>query len=147
MDLSSFFILPRTTRSIFQGFGHLLCQLLLKDYQDQRLLKEIRDLGGILQRFSKNLSHLNRQWGLMLAENPDGIWLPSVNAFTDPEFYVGTDAASLKCLSCPEDTEPVLVTSQPSMDGKDVGIVKAWHSKYVIRCLQKIQSNPRYLGL
>jgi hypothetical protein len=82
-----------------------------------------------LKRFSKNLCLLNKQWGQTLAADPNEIWLPSINAFTDCEFWVGTDAAKFSSLFCPEEGESILIVSQVSSDGKDVGIIKVWPSE------------------
>jgi hypothetical protein len=110
----------------------LLTSWVTTDDQHQHLLKkDVRHLGEKLRRFSSNLLQLNKQWGLTLAESPNEVWLPSINVFMEPEFWVGTDAASLTWLGCPEDTKSVLIVSQSSLEGKDVGIVRVWPSKYV----------------
>jgi hypothetical protein len=97
--------------------------------QNQKLKTDLKALGQTLQRLSGNLSHLNKQWGLTLTESPNEIWLPSTNAFTDSEFWIGTDAADVKWLPSQEEEQSVLIVSQVSMDGNGVGVIKVWPSK------------------
>jgi hypothetical protein len=87
-------------------------------------LRKLEHLSSTLQRFSNNLIHLNKRWGETLSREPNEIWLPSVNAFTDSEFWIGTTQAKVKWLSDAQETDTILVLSQISSDGKDVGVIK-----------------------
>jgi hypothetical protein len=91
--------------------------------------KQLTALGKVLKRFSKNLGDLVRDWGAILEDEPNEIWLPSANAFTNSEFWIGTDAAKLGCLSNPEDRCSKAVVSQVSADGKEVGVIRVWPAK------------------
>jgi hypothetical protein len=94
-----------------------------------RYRKQITLLGEVLKRFSKNLGDLIRDWGAILEEEPNEIWLPSTNAFTNSEFWIGTDAAKVGYLSTLEDRCSKAVVSQVSADGKEVGVIRVWPSK------------------
>jgi hypothetical protein len=98
---------------------------------DQR--KVLENLSNTLKRLSNNLLHLNKRWGQTLSKEPNEIWLPSINALTDSEFWVGTNVAKVKWLSDPQDSDAVLILSQVSNDGKEVGVIKLWPARYVSR--------------
>jgi hypothetical protein len=103
--------------------------------------KTLEPLASTLERLSKNLSHLNKYWCDVLAANPNEIWLPSTNAFTDCEFWVGTDAAKVNWLSCPEEGESILIVSKESRDGSEVGIIRVWPSELVLLFRDVISPN------
>jgi hypothetical protein len=88
--------------------------------------RELSPLAHTFQRLDKNLSRLNEKWCHVLAGEPNEIWMPSINAFTDSEFWVGTTATKVSWLSSRADTGAILITSQVSSDGKEVGVVKIW---------------------
>lgn len=92
---------------------------------------QFKVLGETLKKLSKNLVHLNKDWAHILAVQPNEIWLPSMNALTDSEFWIGTESAKVSWLDCPEEGESVLLVSQVSDDGKEIGVIKVWPSRLV----------------
>ena len=105
-----------------------------------RYRKQLTSLGETLRRLSTNLSVLNKNWGKILAVEPNEIWLPSVNAFTDSEFWIGTDAAKVDILSSTEDQRSKAVVSQVSSDGKEVDVIRVWPSKLARFSFRKLDS-------
>ncbi|KAF8852440.1 hypothetical protein BDZ45DRAFT_730184 [Acephala macrosclerotiorum] len=87
---------------------------------------ELVHLAKTLQRLGRNLSHLNQKWGHILVSEPNEIWSPSTNALTDCEFWVGTTAAKINWLSSNADAGTILIASQVSSNGKEVGVVRVW---------------------
>lgn len=114
-----------------------LAQVADIDYKNQKrsLRKQVTTLRKALRRFSRNLPHLNKQWGSILKEEPNEIWLPSTNAFTDSEFWIRTNDAKVNWLSHSGDEQSVLIVSQVSLNGKDVGVIKVWPSRLVIQSI------------
>ena len=91
--------------------------------------EHLTGLGKVLNRFSKNLGDLVRDWGAILKDEPNEVWLPSMNAFTNSEFWIGTDAAKVGYLSNPEDRCSKAVVSRVSEDGLEVGVIRVWPAK------------------
>jgi hypothetical protein len=92
----------------------------------------LAQLSETLQRLSMDLSKLNTYWGATLVKEPNEIWLPSVNAFTNSEFWVGTKEAKLTSLSSLEDEESKAIISQVSSNGTEVGVIRVWPSRLVL---------------
>jgi hypothetical protein len=85
---------------------------------------QLEELGETLQRLSKNLSLLNKSWGPRLSAEPNEIWLPSVNSFTDSEFWVGTTSSQVSWLPSNDEERSILIFSRVSGDGRRVGIIR-----------------------
>ena len=102
---------------------------LAVEYVEAKARKELETLAETMKRLSENLSRMNKHSAKVLSETPNEIWLPSINSLADSEFLVGTNDSKVSWLSCPEETESILVVSQVSDDGKEVGVVKVWPSK------------------
>lgn len=93
----------------------------------------------ILTSFSHDLDRLNQYWGKLLCEAPNEIWEPSVPAFMSSPFWVGTDVAKVSLIN--EESghersvmkesqgEALLIASQTSVNGLEVGTIKAWPSR------------------
>lgn len=80
---------------------------------------KISQLGEVLQK-------LDERWGHILESKPNEIWLPSINTFMASDFLVGTTAASLQVLSLDTDDEAMIIASQVSLTGTEIGIIKLW---------------------
>lgn len=93
--------------------------------------KLLLSLGETLERLNTQLCCLNKEWGQTLKEYPNEIWLPSINSFTDAEFWVGTADAKIGHFLSPEDENSKVIVSQVSKNGKEVGIIRVRPSKYV----------------
>jgi hypothetical protein len=97
----------------------------------QLQIQELESLAETLQRLSRNLTHLKLKWSYILSVEPNEIWLPSTNAFTDCEFWVGTNEAKVNWLSSDTDAGAILIASQVSSNGTEVGVVRIWPPEYV----------------
>jgi hypothetical protein len=113
----------KTPPSLFD-LSDIIRGVASKAWEAQRA--ELKSLAGTLQRLGKTLSHLNQEWGHALVAEPNEIWLPSINAFTDCEFWVGTTTAKVNRLSSSADAGAILIASQVSSSGKEVGVVRIW---------------------
>jgi len=82
-----------------------------------------------LDSLSTYISNLERQWGRVLEQHPNEIWLPSIQTFAQSEFSVGSNVSNLVSLSSPEDVDAILLASQVSDSGSEVGVLKVWPPK------------------
>lgn len=105
-------------------------------------LSMLRDLplGRMANDFAQDLKRLNTEWRHVLATSPWEIWEPSISAFMKSPFWVQSKEATVTSLSetaatlLPPDKssmpEPIMVSSNCSSDGLEVGLVKVWPSRY-----------------
>ncbi|KAL3477514.1 hypothetical protein BJX99DRAFT_257331 [Aspergillus californicus] len=100
-------------------------------------LKRLNEPAVILfTRFTLDLDRLTEQWGHILLAEPNEIWEPSIPAFLQSPFWIGTKDARLQTISSgDEDTayadlgDAILISTQTSSNGHEVGIIKAWPSQ------------------
>lgn len=104
-------------------------------------LSMLRDLalGRMLEDFARDLERMNTQWRHVLAIDPWEIWEPSISAFMKSPFWVQSQDATVTSLSetsaslVPSGkdrvSEPVVVSSDCSSDGLEVGLIKVWPSR------------------
>ncbi|KAM3064767.1 hypothetical protein ACMFMF_011762 [Clarireedia jacksonii] len=90
--------------------------------------KQLTMLGEVLKRFSKNLGDLIRDWSTLLIKEPNEIWLPSTNVFSDSEFWIGTNVANVEYFFSLEDRRSKAIVSQVSADETEVGVIRVWPS-------------------
>ncbi|KAF8861964.1 hypothetical protein BDZ45DRAFT_234379 [Acephala macrosclerotiorum] len=83
-----------------------------------------------ISQLSEILEKLEKQWGHILENKPNEIWLPSINTFMGSEFLVGTTAASLQVLGPDTDDKAMIIASQVSSNGTEIGIIKLWPLKF-----------------
>jgi hypothetical protein len=98
---------------------------------DQRLKGKFISLSETLTRLASSLARLNKDWGHVLVTEPNEIWQPSIAAFSKSQFLVGTTEADLSSLSSDADNGSVVIASQVSCNGKEVGVLKVWPTRYV----------------
>ncbi|KAI0115793.1 hypothetical protein GGR51DRAFT_502137 [Nemania sp. FL0031] len=92
--------------------------------------------------FSSELRQLNTHWGPRLQEDPNEIWEPSISAFMKPQSWISSNQATVAELDSPRTAanrnglepphEPILISSQSSSDGSEVGWIKLWPSRYYV---------------
>jgi hypothetical protein len=92
-----------------------------------------------LTLFAQDLKQLDTSWGHVLRDAPNEIWEPSIPAFMQSPFWIGTNATTLismgskgleKDVSFPNNVdEAILIASQTSVDGTEIGIIKVWPSR------------------
>ncbi|KAI9713959.1 MAG: hypothetical protein M1820_000689 [Bogoriella megaspora] len=89
--------------------------------------------------FSRDLERLNTGWGKLLSESPWEIWEPSIPAFLQSSFWVGTNAAELASFDTEArhlpnasnalQTDAIMIASASSINGHEVGMIKVWPSR------------------
>jgi hypothetical protein len=106
-------------------------------------IPSIQMLSDQMELFTSELEHLNSRWSRVLAENPGEIWEPSIAAFMTPNFFVSYGQASVveldpqstdtHCRNSELSQEPswILITTESSKDGTEVGSIKVLPSKLV----------------
>ncbi|KAL8391894.1 hypothetical protein RB595_002190 [Gaeumannomyces hyphopodioides] len=104
------------------------------------------DVAVTLGAFARDLEKLDRCWGALLSENAAEIWSPSVPSFMTSQFWVGTkeqtatdldvnvDPISGLCRSA-DGIESILIASQTSSAGTEVGLIKLWPSSLYASCV------------
>ncbi|KAI1328432.1 hypothetical protein F5Y16DRAFT_369030 [Xylariaceae sp. FL0255] len=102
----------------------------------------VRELKHQVNQFASELERLNHDWGKVLSESPWEIWEPSISAFMRPQFWVSSDQQFVTELDAPpihtsgsdlenRKTPPwIVIASQSSRDGTEVGWIKVWPSKF-----------------
>jgi hypothetical protein len=119
-------------------FGNPPRPVLLPTERLEELNRVNRPAVTLFTRFTLDLNRLTEGWGHILLAEPNEIWEPSIPAFLQSPFWVGTKDARLQPIgSGYEDTayaglgDAILISTQTSLDGHEVGIIKAWPSQYV----------------
>jgi hypothetical protein len=94
---------------------------------------QIKGLKGLERSFTTNLKHfassiscLEKSWGHFLSKASNEIWLPSINSISKSEFWVGTEQASATPLTETVGDGAIIIASQVSSSGQEIGIVKLW---------------------
>ncbi|PVH88665.1 hypothetical protein DL98DRAFT_648024 [Cadophora sp. DSE1049] len=95
--------------------------------------QSLADTCNTLQDFENYLIGINKQWGKILREDPQEIWLPSINGFSAGKFGLGTNAAHVTSLSSHGDENSKAIVSQVSNDGMKLGVIRVWPSENVKR--------------
>lgn len=72
------------------------------------------------------LADISSNWEQTLLKEPNEIWLPSINAFIPGEFLVGTDQMEMRSLTSLQSEGSILIASQVSFNGREVGVVRVW---------------------
>ena len=93
-----------------------------------RLTAETSLVSEKLKTLSTCLLELHQHWLNVLFENPSEIWLPSINAFMKSECLIGTTEAKIHILASVDD-DAILIASQESSNGKEIGMIKVWPSR------------------
>ena len=86
--------------------------------------REALQLVDTLGRFSTEVSNLYQKWYNVLTYQPNEIWGPSIQAWSQSEFLVREDLATITSLNSKSDKDWFLISSQVSLDGCEVGMVK-----------------------
>ncbi len=104
----------------------------------QRGEKALRELNPHamyrLDQMRKDLERLVTHWGHILQDEPNEIWEPSVPAFLQSPFWVGTTEATLSTIGSSDEPssgsgrDAILIATQTSSNGREVGIIRAWPS-------------------
>ncbi|KAI1129797.1 hypothetical protein F5Y10DRAFT_290627 [Nemania abortiva] len=105
-------------------------------------------LRELLVVFSNELKDLSSHWGRILQQDPGEIWEPSISAFMKPQSWISCDQATVtelgssqigagqKNLELSHDSECILISSQSSSNGSEVGLIKVWPSRYFVDNIQ-----------
>jgi hypothetical protein len=93
---------------------------------------------ALLEELSADLERLDQEWGYLLDQDPSAIWGPSITAFCKSSFWVTTDATAISSM-LPEEAigtfkessqqRPILIQSQVSSSGEELGIVLVMPSR------------------
>jgi hypothetical protein len=84
-----------------------------------------------LAKFSSSLQNLNKTWHRVLRMEPNEMWQQSIPSFTKSEFWVGTNEATVTSLhSEKQGNTSIIIASQASSNGKEVGVIKIWPPVY-----------------
>ncbi|KAH8689285.1 hypothetical protein GQ44DRAFT_720457 [Phaeosphaeriaceae sp. PMI808] len=98
------------------------------------------EAGELFVLFVQDLERMNQQWGPILQAAPNELWGPSIPAFMQSPFWVGTDSARVSVLGtnlehAPNDhrasrrSDPLTIASRTSRNGLEVGIINIWPSR------------------
>ena len=85
---------------------------------------EIVQLVDALKGFCTDVSNLCHRWHKVLTCQPNEIWGPSIQAWSQCEFLVNENHARITSLDSQSDMGWVLISSQVSSDGGGVGMLK-----------------------
>ena len=77
-----------------------------------------------VKEFALQIEHLFERWSTALASQPNEIWGSSIQAWSQCEFLISRDIASVTALSADDDLDWILVDSETSSDGREVGTIK-----------------------
>jgi hypothetical protein len=87
----------------------------------------LQSLSDKLAGFSSSLQILNKTWHRVLKTEPNEMWQQSIPAFTKSEFWIGTNEVIITSLhSEKQGNRSIMIASQVSSNGKEVGVVKLW---------------------
>ncbi|KAI0447554.1 hypothetical protein F4803DRAFT_498569 [Xylaria telfairii] len=118
-------------------------------------LPNILQLGERLAKFASELQILNSRWGTVLQGDPGEIWQPSISAFMKPQFWISSNQARVTELDSQpmkadnhgheqsNDTSCILIASQSSISGTEVGWIKVWPSRYFVENI-KSETEPDF---
>ncbi|OTA92268.1 hypothetical protein M434DRAFT_326664 [Hypoxylon sp. CO27-5] len=99
---------------------------------------------GRLVSFADEMNCLKLSWGTVLKDDPGEIWKPSISAFMKPRFWVSSGEAVVVELASSSkgnyqepsmispNQAPILIASQTSVLGNEVGWIKVWPSKQYV---------------
>lgn len=97
------------------------------EFRCRKAKLELKELSATIARLDSSLEQLNTAWHRVLASEPNEIWQQSIAAFTKSEFWVGTNEATVTSLYSPTaDQGSIMIASQVSSDGSEVGVIKVW---------------------
>jgi hypothetical protein len=97
-----------------------------------RSKKQHQGLSEKLASLALSLQSLNKTWFRVLQMEPNEMWRQSIPAFTKSEFWVGTDEATVTSLqSDSADIGSIMIASQVSSNGKEIGVIKVWPPRYL----------------
>lgn len=85
---------------------------------------EALQLADTLERFSTQLGILYERWHKTLVSQPNEIWCPSIQAWSQCEFIFDENLATVTPLSSENERDWILVSSQVSSDSTEVGMLK-----------------------
>jgi hypothetical protein len=93
------------------------------------LRKISQKMNVVLEALSSCISEVSRNWEQTLLKEPNEVWLPSINAFVRGEFLIGTNEMRMRSLIGPNIDSSILIASQVSSNGKEVGVVRVWPAR------------------
>jgi hypothetical protein len=98
-----------------------------------RSLSQLSTLFTDLELLSQDLTVLEKSWGFLLGSEPNEIWDHSISSFTKSRFWETTKRARLIRLAPlnPDLKNYIMVQSQVSSTGNEIGIVKLIPPEYV----------------
>ena len=85
---------------------------------------EVVQLVDALKGFCTDVSNLCQRWHKVLTCHPNEIWGPSIQAWSQCEFLVNENHATITSLDSQSDMNWFLISSQVSSDGGGVGMLK-----------------------
>ena len=97
---------------------------LLCDTFSPSLAGEVVQFVDALKRFHTDVSTLCHRWRRVLTCQPNEIWGPSIQAWSQCEFLVNESLATVTSLGPQNDIDWILISSQVSSEGDWVGMLK-----------------------
>ncbi len=97
----------------------LFCDRLLSSSATEAL-----QLADTLERFSTQVGSLYERWHKVLVSQPNEIWCPSIQAWSQCEFIFDESLATVTPLSSEDKRDWILISSQVSSDSNEVGMFK-----------------------
>ena len=85
---------------------------------------EVVQFVDAVKSFCANVTNLFQRWHKVLTCQPNEIWGPSIQAWSQCEFLVNENYATITSLDSQSDMDWVLISSQVSSDGGGVGMLK-----------------------
>ncbi|KAF2645315.1 hypothetical protein P280DRAFT_531385 [Massarina eburnea CBS 473.64] len=118
---------------------------------DHVSLHVTRDLAfTLIEELSNEIEQLNAEWSHLLEKDPFAIWGTSITAFSRSSFWYQTKATVVSSMLPAEaagphqkshEHRPLLVKSQVSFDGNELGIVMIIPSRGYLRAAETIYNN------
>jgi hypothetical protein len=85
----------------------------------------LQSLSDKLAGFSSRPQILNKTWHRVLRTDPNEMWQQRIPAFTKSEFWISTNETTITSLhSEKQGNKSIMIASQVSSNGKEVGVVK-----------------------
>ena len=96
-----------------------------------------------LKGFYTDVNNLYQRWHKVLTSQPNEIWGPSIQAWSQSEFLVNQNLATITSLDSQSDMDWILISSQVSSDGGGVGMLKVLPSA-LPQIMPQLVANPRH---
>jgi hypothetical protein len=78
------------------------------------------------------LARIYHHWNHILVTEPNEIWGPSIQAWSKPAFVAENNSASIISLSSNHNADAILIATQVSHTGTEIGVMKVQPPRYKI---------------